>query len=186
MSRKNPPTKETFDKLLGWLDPDREQAGVKYQKIQARLIGIFSCKGCFEAEDLADETINVVASKIEGLLERYEGDRALYFYAVAKKIYLEKIKPKPTRFIPPTELDYSERERMGSCLDKCLEQLSSADRKLVIRYHEDDKGARIQNRKMIAEELNISINALRIKVCHIHSRLKRCIEKHLEEQLPIK
>ena len=117
-------------------------------------------------------------------MERYEGDRAVYFYAVAKKIYLERIKPKPAPFIPPIDADNSERERVGDCLDRCLEQLSSADRNLVIRYHEDDRGARIQNRKEISEEMNISRNALRIKMCHIHSRLKKCIEKHLE-QLPI-
>ena len=60
-------TKEAFDALLGWLDPNREVAGQKYEVIRRRLITIFSCRGCAEAEDLADETINRVASKLSAI-----------------------------------------------------------------------------------------------------------------------
>jgi len=31
-------TQEAFDRLLGWLDPDRESAGEKYEAIRLRLI----------------------------------------------------------------------------------------------------------------------------------------------------
>ena len=51
-------TQESFDALLNWLDPRREEAGQKYEDIRLRLIKIFTCRGCLEPEDLADETIN--------------------------------------------------------------------------------------------------------------------------------
>lgn len=174
-------TEEAFDKLLRWLDPDRDMAGERYEVIRRRLIGIFSAKGCYEAEDLADETINIVASKSDWLIENYKGDKVFYFFAVAKKIYLERIKPHPKPPPLPAPPDRVEIERMSGCLDQCLAELSAADRMLVLRYQEGERQDRIKNRKLLAKELGISTNALRIKVFHIHSHLRRCIQQRLKE-----
>jgi DNA-directed RNA polymerase specialized sigma24 family protein len=174
-------TEEAFDKLLRWLDPDRDMAGERYEVIRRRLVGIFSAKGCYEAEDLADETINVVASKSDWLIENYNGDKAVYFFAVAKKIYLERIKPRPKPLPPPAPPDRVEIERVSGCLDQCLEELPAAERKLVLQYQEGERQDRIKNRKRLAEELGISTNALRIKVFYIHSDLRRCIQQRLKE-----
>jgi hypothetical protein len=174
---KGAPARDDFDKLLRWLDPDRDKAGEKYTKIQLRLIRIFSSRGCCDVEDLADKTINVVILKIDWLLENYVGDPALYFYAVAKKIYLESLKKKPAPDPPPIDPTPPHLEKVCSLLDECLEELSSADRNLVLGYQEGDKQEKIKNRKKLAQELKISRNALRIKVHHIHARLRECLER---------
>lgn len=184
MSKREPPKQEAFDKLLCWLNPDRDKAGEKYQKIRERLIKIFASRGCFDAEDLADDTINIVTSKIDDLIEHYEGEPALYFYAVAKRLYLERMKPKtPVDIIRP-DPPGPEVERTHNCLDKCLEKLDPADRDLVLQYQEGDKKMRIEQRKRLAAELGITRNALRIRVFHIHSGLERCIVDCLED-LPV-
>ncbi len=170
---------EAFEKLLRWLHPDRDKAGEKYEKIRLRLIRVFACRGCCEAEDLSDETINVVLSKIDWLTANYVGDPALYFYGVAKRIHS---KPKPLPNIPPPEPEPPELEQVCSYLDDCLDILASAERDLVLRYHQGDKQDKIRNRKKLAEELKISRNALRIKVCHIHARLRECVERRLQGQ----
>jgi DNA-directed RNA polymerase specialized sigma24 family protein len=184
MSKREPPNQEAFDKLLLWLNPVREKAGEKYEHIRGRLIKIFAAKGCFEAEDLADETINVVASKVDKIIDHYEGDPALYFCGVARKIYLEYRKRKPAPDVPPPDPPDPEVERARDCLDKCLEELEADDRGLVIRYQEDDKQKRIAQRKQLAEALHITRNGLRIKVFHIRSRLETCVEDCLQ-QLPV-
>ena len=46
-----------FDNLLEWLDADRDRAAEKYEAIRLRLIKIFLCRGCSEAEELSDETV---------------------------------------------------------------------------------------------------------------------------------
>jgi hypothetical protein len=179
---KGAPTPEQFDKLLRWLDSDRDKAGEKYERIRLRLIKIFAARGCYEAEELADETINVVASKTEWLLENYEGDPALYFYAVGKKIHLEWLKrrrPIPSDPLPDPDRDPVEIERVCGYLDECLDELPSEDKDLVLRYQQGEKQERIANRKKMAEELKITRNALRIKIWHLHSRLKECIERHM-------
>jgi len=178
---KGGPTQEGFEKLLRWLDPDRDKAGERYEKIRRRLIGVFSSRGCCEPDDLADKSINVVISKVDWLLENYVGDPALYFYAVAKKIFLESLKSKPSPNVPPPDPQPPEVEQLATHLDECLNQLLRPDRDLVLRYHEFEKQEKIRNRKRLAEELKLSRNALRIKLCHLHSRLKRCIELRLHE-----
>ena len=176
-------TPDAFEKLLRWLDPDRDKAGVKYEKIRLRLIRIFSARGSYTSEDLADQTINVVVTKIDWLLENYQGDPALYFYGVAKKIYLESQKPKTPPELPP-QPDISKIEQECSCLEHCVEQeLTQPERELVFRYHEKDKGEKIRLRKEIASELGISINALRIRRYHLHERLRPCIEQCLQHGL---
>ena len=176
-------TPDAFEKLLRWLDPDREKAGEKYERIRLRLISIFSGRGCYSAEDLADQTFNVVVSKIDWLLENYQGDPALYFYGVSKKLYLENLKTRVLPELPP--LPYrSEIELQCGCLDRCVEQeLTQAERDLIFRYHEKERGEKIRIRKQIARELGISLNALRIRVYHLHSRLRPCIEDCLRHLL---
>jgi len=170
-------TQDGFDKLLRWLHPDRDTAGEIYALIQFKVIRIFSSRGCCDAEDLADKTCNVVISKIDWLVENYVGDPALYFYAVAKKIYLESLKKKPPPIPPPPDPEPDKVEEVCGYLDECLNKLPSADRVVVLKYHEGEKAEKIRNRQKLAQELKISRNALRIRVCHIHTRLRKCIER---------
>jgi DNA-directed RNA polymerase specialized sigma24 family protein len=178
MPKREPPGKEAFDKLLLWFDPDREKAAKKYQTIQFRLIRIFAAKGCTDPEDLVDESFNVAARKIDWLLENYVGDPALYIHGIAKRVYLEP-RAKPNSDPPPTP-DSVELERRSTCLDQCLDRLTTKQEKnLVLEYHAQDKQARIRTRRRLAQELGCTINALRIKVCHIQARLRPCIHECL-------
>ena len=176
MTKRPPPNQEAFDKLLLWLDPDRNKAAEKYERIQYRLIKVFAAWGCFDAEDLSDETINVVTLKIDWLIENYVGDPALYFFGVAKKIYLERLKQKPVPPPPPPpDPPTEELEQMLDCLDKCKEELLEKDRTLLYEYHPEENKGKITKRKELAAKLGVTSNALRIRMCHIHSRLRVCI-----------
>lgn len=170
-----PPTQEAFDKLLGWLNPDRDKAGERYNQIQLRLIRIFACQGCCEPEDLADKALDVVIRRIDWLVANYQGDPALYFYGVARKIFLEYQRKPIIDPPPPPEPEPDEITRAWECLETCLDQLRADDRTLVLRYHQEQKGAKIRLRKRIADELGLSRNALRIKMCHLRSQLRQCV-----------
>jgi hypothetical protein len=59
-------TPEDFDRLLQWLDPNPNQAAVKYEKTRIRLITYFAGGGCgCEAERLADETLRPCKPKTQ-------------------------------------------------------------------------------------------------------------------------
>lgn len=170
------PSKEAFDKLLRWLNPDRDKAGEKYEQIRFRLVRIFAARGCFDAEDLADQTINVILAKMDWLSENYEGEPGLYFYAVAKKIFMEQLKKKAPRPLPLFNTDTTEVELQSRCLEQCLRQkLTPAEQDLVLKYHEGDGHERIQLRKELAKQLGITLNALRIRVFHLIGRLRPCV-----------
>jgi DNA-directed RNA polymerase specialized sigma24 family protein len=174
-------TQSAFDSLLAWLDHDRDQAGKKYESIRLRLIKIFTCRGCGEAEDLADDTINRVTAKVEELSKTYQGDPALYFYGVAQKVHLESLRKKPLVHVPTPMVDNDEIEEEYNCLDRCMDKLSEDNRTLVLRYYQEEKHAKIDNRKDLARELGIAVNALRIRAHRIRLQLQLCVRSCLEQ-----
>ncbi|MFL6228574.1 MAG: RNA polymerase sigma factor [Pyrinomonadaceae bacterium] len=166
-------TQEAFDGLLAWLDADRELAGRKYEAVRRRLIYIFTCRGCRDAEDLADETINRVALKVPEIASGYVGDPALYFYGVAQKVYLESLRRKPRLPTqPPAPPDI---ELLYQCLERCVGKLPPGQRELVLQYYSEDRRAKIDARKELARRLGIELNALRIRAHRIRAALRECV-----------
>lgn len=154
-------TQEAFDRLLAWLDRDRERAGEKYEQIRSRLIKIFTRRGCSVAEELTDETIDRVSRKVIEIADSYVGDRALYFYGVATNVHLEYVKQPKAKPLPQPDAP-EVLERNYICLERCLEQLGSQHRNLVIEYYRSEKRAKIDHRRMLAGQQGISVNTLRI------------------------
>ena len=180
---RKPPTQEAFDKMLAWLDPDREQAGKKYQKIHTRLIAIFSNHGCADPEKLADETIDRVIAKIDWLLENYKGEPARYFYGVARNILKEDLKRRNTHE-PLTEhqqINNDDDQTRYDCLDKCMAELPTQSQYVVLAYYEGQGLAKIRRRKKLAAEFDITLTALRLRVFHMRMQLSRCLQDCLEQ-----
>ena len=181
-------TQEAFDKLLAWLDPDREVAGKRYEEIRQSLVKIFFWRGFSDAEDLADETINRVSRKAEGLAESFEGEPALYFFGVARKVVLERRRlPSPQSVSeqmpapPEPSNDVSNSERIHECLDRCLQRLKPAERDLILRYYQESKQAKIDFRKVLADEQGVDIETLRVKMYRVRVKVQKCMEKCLEQ-----
>ena len=173
-------SQEAFDDLLDWLDPDREQAGIKYEEIRRRLIKIFTGRSCVEAEDLADETINRVTSRLSEIKKEFTGDRARYFFGVANKVHLEHMRKKPPQPPPPPTTDSHQVELEYRCLEHCIESLSEENRYLLLKYYGAEGGSKVERRKQLAEELGIAPNALRIRAYRIRVGLQECVEKCIE------
>lgn len=176
-------TPESFQTLLGWLDSNVEAAGEKYEKIRQRLIRIFIGRGCYEAEMLADRTIDRVSSKVPQISSNYVGEPAVYFYGVANMIHHEWLRAqkreREATFIDLTA-DPPEEGAEYTCLEKCLEELSAEARETILEYYRDEKRAKIESRKRLAERLGISIGALQIKASRIRSRLSACVSECVE------
>src|ERR1051326_3044018 len=114
-------SQEAFDSLLEWLDSDRERAAIKYEDIRKRLVKIFTGRGCAEAEDLADETINRVISKLDEIGKEFKGDHGRYFFGVANKVYLEFRRKKSPQPPPSSLVDSNQIELEFRCLERCIE-----------------------------------------------------------------
>jgi RNA polymerase sigma factor (sigma-70 family) len=184
MTKQNTITQESFDLLLSWLDRNREIAGQKYEKIRRRLIRIFLGRGCSEAEELADETINRVTQKLPQVAAAYVGEPTLYFYGVANKIHLEWLRrQKKINHLPLTEKDtVAEAESSAAeyeCLQSCLETLPPSQRQLIVEYYRSEKSAKIEKRREMAKNSGISVSTLQVKAFRIRARLKECLQKCL-------
>jgi len=171
---------EDFDRLLDWLDPDSDQAGVVYEKIRWRLIAILASRGCAFPEELADDTIDRVARRVVDIQQTYVGDKARYFLGVMNNVHHEYLK----RPIMPRPLDLDNdveaKERTHACLDKCLDKLAPHSRVLIERYYAENKQAKIDLRKRLAGEFGIGLNTLRLRALRIREKLQVCIEQCLE------
>jgi len=58
-------TQGAFERLLGWLGEDSEPGGKCYLEMRERLVLYFDRKNCFAPDELADETLNRVARRLE-------------------------------------------------------------------------------------------------------------------------
>jgi DNA-directed RNA polymerase specialized sigma24 family protein len=184
MHKQTALTQESFDQLLAWLDSDRERAGEKYEHIRRCLIKIFTCRSCQDAEALADTTINRVTLKVPQIIKEYVGDPALYFYGVAQKVFLESLRePRPVVAPTPAAAPTEETEREFECLERCMERLTANNRSLVLEYYQNEKRAKIDHRKEMAERFGIAPNALRIRAHRIRVSLQRCMQECMDQGL---
>ena len=168
---------ESFHRLLAWLDPDVEQAGQKYEDIRRKLIRIFASRGSWAAEELADETIDRVGKKVADLAADYVGDPSLYFFGVANRVFLEwRRKSTTLPLAPPPLPDFAEqKEREDQCLSRCMANLPPPQRHLLLDYYREEKQAKINRRKALAVELDLTDNALKIKVFRLRVTLQECL-----------
>jgi len=171
---------EDFDRLLDWLDTDRERAGLTYEKIRWRLVAILASRGCLTPEDLADETIDRVARRLPEIQATYVGDKAIYFLGVMNNVHHEYLRrPVLPRLVEPDQ-NLELKERTHLCLDQCLNRLAPYARQLIERYYAEDKRAKIDLRKRIARELGINPTSLRVRALRVRDKLQTCIEQCLQ------
>jgi RNA polymerase sigma factor (sigma-70 family) len=193
-------TQEKFDKLLVVLDPDRTIAGEIYEHLRQAMITFFSFRGAFNPEELADETMNRVASRLHEGAEIFSNNPASYFYGFARNIWHEtvtkknKLQPLDEAFsnqrssaLNPHEmlehqLEQRDLELRRAHLNHCLEGLSAKDRELLIEYYQDTGAAKIENRQALAERFSISPKTLRNKTVLLRGKLADCVRKAMSAQ----
>jgi DNA-directed RNA polymerase specialized sigma24 family protein len=182
-------TQDAFDRFLNWLDPNREQAGAKYEDIRSKLIRFFACRGWgVESEELTDETLARVVKKIQEIADSYVGDPLHYFLKFAHYVHHEQLQlqerlRRMRAVLPQPVTDSSgQKERSDYCLEQCMTEVTPENRILILKYYRGDKHEKIIHRNELAEELAIAPNALRIRAHRIRTDLRRCVENCLAEE----
>lgn len=173
----------SFDNFLTVLDSNRERAGQKYEALRARLVKFFEWRACSFADDLADETLDRVARKVDA--GEQINDCVNYAYGVARLVFLENLKKQTKEQsviinLPAENYTDGGEDSQLTCLERCLQKLSENSRALILHYYRDDKQAKIDYRKKLAEKFELSPNALRIKTLRIRTKLEECVFKCLK------
>ncbi len=161
--------------------------------MRRRLVSYFGRKRCLSPDDLADETLNRVARRLEEQQVITDAPPARYCYIVAKFVFLEYLRGTehnqasldgvkgPSRAASDLaassgpDAGDEDRERLLDCLDRCLRQLKADDRELILEYYPGDQRAKIEHRRELAARLDVTANALSIRACRIRRRLEACV-----------
>lgn len=184
---------QAFEALLEHLDPDRDRAAVRYQQIHSKLTRLYEWRACSSPEELADETLDRVASKLASGLEIRSTEN--YVSRVASMVFREIVR-REQRQRSSAEAMARESPQVGPqagdgddgdddlrrCFHRCLGSLESSDREQLLRYYAQEKSAKIDNRRRMAEVLGLAAGTLRIRMHRLRKRLETCIARCLGAQ----
>lgn len=184
------PSEAAFQRLLAWLDEGTDSRGERYLDIRDRLVHYFARRNALAPDDLADETLNRVARRLEENTSIDDVVPARYCYIVAKFVLLESLRLRAREpgvawgddhnaeaiHTAPTNDDAAERDHTLTCLERCLETCTSSERVLILDYYRTESGRPSAQRKQLAERLGLTANALAIRACRIRNRLEACVK----------
>jgi DNA-directed RNA polymerase specialized sigma24 family protein len=181
-------TESVFHRFLNWLDEGADSGGEKYLEMRRRLIQYFDRKNCLCPEELADETLNRVARRLEAEPGIAGTPPARYCYIVARFVFLEYQRGPRNRQVSlevhpelgsPATIDRCDevenRTKRLDCLDCCLQKLKPGDQEIILEYYRGEQQAKIQRRRELAQRLGVTLNALSIRACRIRSQLEECM-----------
>lgn len=162
-----------------------------FESLRAKLTIFFEIRHCIDPEELADETMQRVVLKI---CQGTEVSNLIgYSYGVAKNIlkenrrresvkqaYVDSQKYRAGSDPIDDEADAQMRERRLKCMEDCLARLKEQGRSLLSEYYKFKGQAKLVHRKQMAEDLNISREALSLRVFHLRQKVKRCVHECLQ------
>ena len=174
-----------FALLLERLDPDPQRAGAAYERLRRALTRFFDWRGAFFPEECADETLDRLARKVvEGVAVV---DVEALAHGIARLVLLEDARARarrapseaaPPETVPPgwsASASEEDNPLLGH-LEACLETLASGEMRLVLAYYAEPAGIRkIESRRRLAGELQVTDNALRSRVQRLRDRLEACV-----------
>ncbi|HJZ81844.1 MAG TPA: hypothetical protein VKD91_15915 [Pyrinomonadaceae bacterium] len=183
-------TEAALARLLGWLDEGTDSGGQKFLEMRRRLVAFFARKNCANFDELADESLNRIARRLEeeGTIEGESPAR--YCYIVARFVFLEHLRETDRETRLAAELarqrgngeaqpdeDRSLREKMLNCLERCTRELEPISRQIISRYYLGKERIKIENRRALAVTLGITMNALSIRASRIRDKLEACVRE---------
>jgi hypothetical protein len=166
------------------LDDDPDRAGIRYTRLQAKLVKYFEYNCKDDPVELANETIDRLAALLEAK-PIPSADIERFSLAVAKQIkrewwrfILRRLAALGTRYSPES-MDYE-------CFEGAMAKLRESERTLIEEYY--PAGIREAEappiRKGLAELLGISEAALRQRVNEVRRRIRRYYEECRDEKSP--
>lgn len=188
-------TPHSFQRLLSWLDQGSNSDGQQYLEMRRRLVAYFDRKNLPNFEELADETLNRVARRLEDEGEIVSDTPAKYCYVVARFILMEHLRetqkekamvesisrqdPNPGIAQQHADEEKKLREKMLNCLERCTLQLEAVNHRIITRYYMGKERVKIENRRELAASLGITMNALSIRACRLRDKLEGCVKECL-------
>jgi DNA-directed RNA polymerase specialized sigma24 family protein len=161
-------------------DPD--EAGRRYLRLHQKLEGYFRTRGIADTAAAADEALDRAARRIAEGAEVPNVDN--FCLGIARFITMEGWRfntRESTAFLQFLEQhQHASAEQIDrfSLMKSCFEQLPQYDKNLLNSYCSVLRGqARAKHRRELAEGLNVTVSALRIRVTRLRQGLEECLKK---------
>ena len=184
---------EAFQRLLRWLDEGDDTGGRNYLEMRRRLVLYFDRKNCLAPDELADETLNRVARRLEEEGKIETEAPAKYCYITARFVFMESLRAGERGHValddalresraahpaaPAADEEKERREKMLECLEHCTQKLEPVSREIILGYYFGEERVKIDNRRALAARLSLTVNALSIRACRIRDKLEACVGK---------
>lgn len=179
---------EAFENLLTRLSDDTHEAGRRYERLRERLILFFTRRLANSPEDLADQVIDRLSRRLQdgeriASVEAYALGIARHVVQEHRLVAARDVSPEGSLLenISGPDHTYSEepaeQDRLLDAMEKCLARLQRGDAELLSMYYLNEGGSKIEARRRLAEERNVTQAALRKKVYQICCTLRECIRR---------
>lgn len=173
-----------LDLLLAALDPDRDRAADRLLLLRRKLVNFFAWGRAPFPDELADEALDRVARRLASGETIRNSDPGAYIYGFARNVLREswalpRFQQAPGHPLSPAPTAQADdvAERRARCLDLCLARLPEESRRVLLAYYREDGGtSKIEARRMLAAQLNLSSGGLRLKVHRLRVQaLEGCV-----------
>lgn len=186
-STQPPDDRAVFARFLATLDSDPDEAGRRYLRLHRKLVGLFSMNGISDPMAAADEAIRRAGHKLCAGAEVSELEN--FCKGIARNIVKELLRAQRReakaflKFIDDSDNATGEQvERIDRVLKPCFAELPEADQTLLRDYCRIPHGrARAEYRRQLAERMNITMLALRLRVTRLRRRLTGCVKKRAKQ-----
>ena len=171
-----------FDRLLTFLCPDDpDEAGRRYLRLQQKLVGYFQFRGVADPIAAADEALDRASRRLAEGTNVPDIDR--FCLGIARFIIKEgwRLNNRESeaflQFLEQHNHEPDEIDRF-SLMKTCFEQLPQNDRQLLTLYCAAPSGrARARYRLKLAEQLNYTVTAMRVRVTRVRRGLDDCVKE---------
>jgi DNA-directed RNA polymerase specialized sigma24 family protein len=166
------PDQTEFDKLFQLLEPEIESLTDRFRRFRFKLFKFFAWRHCEDPDNLADETIARLLKNVRAGQKISANNPYSYVYAIATNVYKESVRSKK-KYGFTTDLAELKDEPLrvieSDCQRECLAELPLEKQELLARYYLDD-----EDRKQIARDYGLSLNALRLQIFRIKLEMRQC------------
>jgi DNA-directed RNA polymerase specialized sigma24 family protein len=179
-------TEDRLVRLLARLDPDQNQAAYEYKHLHRALVRFFDWRGVWPPEDAADEALDRLAARLDG--DAAIDDVRGYALGIARML-LHEWRRRPIAASldgaaglaapQPPDVD----DLLQDSFERCLAELPTDARSLLLRYYEGQLGGKIANRRRLAASLGISESALRNRVQRLRNRIEACVNERFAAEV---
>ena len=183
--------RETLDRILSLLGNDEHAAAIEYRNLHQRLARFFEWNDVEDPTALADEAIDRLGRRpaSEDTGEKVINPSA-FALGIARHLLQEEFrrqqKKKEAILQWETQRNDStpEAEAMDVALRHCLARMPIDRRELLEQYYTFGGGEKVKLHQVLANDLKITLNALRNRALRARQDLESCMRNFLDKNTP--